>query len=566
MGSAVDALWTIVRDICNVAFIFAFIYIGIKTILDGVDGSGMKRLLAQLIIAALLINFSLFFVKVVIDVSNVLALEIHNTLIDTSSGSISWEFAKSSGMQTFWGGVDQQTLADKTKGGSITFFVMTFALLCVAGFVLGAGGILLAVRFVALIFIMIFSPILFAAQLFPQTAGYSKSLLSNLLKYSFFAPAFLFLLYCSIRVLQTVSSTALASTAGFSQDFFAENGVSQDAWTVFLQFFIAIAFLFGSLKLAQSLSIKGADGVMKFGKQIRGSMQGFAKRRVGDISSWAGRNTLGKAAESAEKRYNQLAAVASNEGLSRWERTRARAKMKGIALSTGAITERATLKSLQSTQKNKFGGQYSREDDAKFTEERQRKTTSVRGEMQREEAIKAYDTSDPTKMDEMVKAVKSLTTDQMKEMDLKILTNEDVALHLSSKQIDDLQKTGKYSDQQIEDIKTARKNGIKKIVDPTNAAGTVAVGTQNQRELLAQRGVDEIAKMPIEVLKSPEMRKYLTPAIVEAKMKDGISGTDLAEVEANIQHLMRDPSIPANLKAQWTNWQGRSTYGARFNL
>ncbi len=71
-GSQIETLWQLIRNLINVSFIFALIYIGITTIL-GVGGVNWKSALKNLIICALLVNFSLFFSKVIIDVANVTA-------------------------------------------------------------------------------------------------------------------------------------------------------------------------------------------------------------------------------------------------------------------------------------------------------------------------------------------------------------------------------------------------------------------------------------------------------------------------------------------------------------
>src|SRR3989338_1077359 len=58
--------WTVVRDLSNIFFILILLYISIKTIL-GLGGHEVKKMIFHVIIMALLINFSMFFTKVVID-------------------------------------------------------------------------------------------------------------------------------------------------------------------------------------------------------------------------------------------------------------------------------------------------------------------------------------------------------------------------------------------------------------------------------------------------------------------------------------------------------------------
>jgi hypothetical protein len=74
-GQFINQGWGVIRDIANVMFIFILLYIAIRHILQ-MGSSNTKRLLTSLIIAALLINFSLFFSKVIIDAGNIFSQTI----------------------------------------------------------------------------------------------------------------------------------------------------------------------------------------------------------------------------------------------------------------------------------------------------------------------------------------------------------------------------------------------------------------------------------------------------------------------------------------------------------
>ncbi|OGI77251.1 hypothetical protein A3B85_02205 [Candidatus Nomurabacteria bacterium RIFCSPHIGHO2_02_FULL_37_13] len=75
--------WAVVRDFSNIFFILILLYIGVKIIL-GLGGSGVKKMITYVIIMAMLINFSMFFTKVVIDTSNILALVFYNKISVTT--------------------------------------------------------------------------------------------------------------------------------------------------------------------------------------------------------------------------------------------------------------------------------------------------------------------------------------------------------------------------------------------------------------------------------------------------------------------------------------------------
>src|SRR3990167_4837671 len=78
-SSFVSKAWGVVRDLSNIFFILILLYIAVKIILD-LGGSEAKKMIAKVIIIALLINFSMFFTHVVIDSSNILALVFYNKL------------------------------------------------------------------------------------------------------------------------------------------------------------------------------------------------------------------------------------------------------------------------------------------------------------------------------------------------------------------------------------------------------------------------------------------------------------------------------------------------------
>ena len=69
----VSHAWAVVRDLSNIFFILILLYVAVKMIL-GLGGHDAKKMIVQVIIMALLINFSMFFTHVVIDTSNMLAL------------------------------------------------------------------------------------------------------------------------------------------------------------------------------------------------------------------------------------------------------------------------------------------------------------------------------------------------------------------------------------------------------------------------------------------------------------------------------------------------------------
>lgn len=83
--------WRIVRDLCNLLFIFILIYVSISMILGGGGGEGgsnPKKMIAQLVLIAVVINFSLFLTRIVIDSGNILAHVFYNQISICGNGGV----------------------------------------------------------------------------------------------------------------------------------------------------------------------------------------------------------------------------------------------------------------------------------------------------------------------------------------------------------------------------------------------------------------------------------------------------------------------------------------------
>jgi len=75
--------WKLVRDIANIFFIIIMVYTGFAAVFSfgGAGGASMKKVIPFLIINALIINFSLFATRTVIDISNITARVFYSRMI-----------------------------------------------------------------------------------------------------------------------------------------------------------------------------------------------------------------------------------------------------------------------------------------------------------------------------------------------------------------------------------------------------------------------------------------------------------------------------------------------------
>jgi hypothetical protein len=75
--------WTVIRDLANMTFIFIILYLAFTVMFEANTADTMRRLV-RVILIALVINFSFFATRVVIDAGNLLSVQFYNAITDGS--------------------------------------------------------------------------------------------------------------------------------------------------------------------------------------------------------------------------------------------------------------------------------------------------------------------------------------------------------------------------------------------------------------------------------------------------------------------------------------------------
>ncbi len=326
---AINIAWRTMRDLANISFIFILLYLAISQII-GLDEHGIKHTLSKLIIVAILINFSLFFTKVIIDASNIVAINFYNkinpVLGEGQSGIIHGKEGERLGLgDVFMSVVNAQTIystqdsvfkgaQDFAKGTNVMSRFMAGAVFLLLAFAILMASIMMFVkRFLILILLMAFAPVAFAGSILHATEHHlTQEWWSYLIKESIFAPIYMIMLWV---VLQIITSQGFHNAINYNEaNTLAaafSNPATSGAGGVFLNFFIAGAAFIGVLIVAEHLGVKGADGAMSTFDGIMGAAKGGALFTLGAAYD----NTLGKAARTyREKRVsNGLYAFASGQ-------------------------------------------------------------------------------------------------------------------------------------------------------------------------------------------------------------------------------------------------------------
>lgn len=425
LGTSINEIWKVIRDICNLAFVFGLIYLGMMSVFDSKNAQ-VKSTLSKIIIGALLINFSLFFVKVVIDISNFLSVQIYNSLTVNGAHSISEIVTNQLGLITLYDNNGLSDRLDQFLNGStsFTFFLMASVFIGTTAFVFFVAAILVVIRFVYLLYIMIASPILFGATIFPQTAPYARALWQKLIQYAFFLPSYLLLMYISLK---TVSALNL-NTTGFSAVLLQTGNKPPTDIEVILNFIVIIFFMISSLTIAQKIGIQGSDRAIKTGGAIVGGIQGYLGRGAvrGSVGVTRGVATAGlgtvNAVRGEDTPFKSAYASTSNiqmKNLSKLQDKLRKSDSKTKNATAWAMRATGAEAGIQAVNKAKFGSDESIADVDKRNAEINRARLQSSKDTKRDEAIRVgapligVDGADKAKLIEMERAIAGMSETEL---------------------------------------------------------------------------------------------------------------------------------------------------------
>ncbi len=310
IGLSITEAWATIRDIANIAFIFILLYTAFRTMFMSEYGNIGKSIL-NIVIIAILINFSLFFTKVVIDASNIVSdgfyraisqtneISLTSSLKDTPfTGSthnykgISGGYMRLLGLQT-WYSADILTNVNVQGPSSILIIGMLSSIfLFVATIILMMAAIMLAARFVILILLMILSPLAFVAYIIPGLSGKFKEWWTSLINQAFFAPIFFGLTWVVFKVGS--SFIKVTENAGWLKVPWASlPSDPKGATGLVINFIIIIGLSIAALVLSKKIASQGATSAA-FGAITGAATGAFGGSTLGS-AGWVGRQTLGRA-------------------------------------------------------------------------------------------------------------------------------------------------------------------------------------------------------------------------------------------------------------------------------
>ncbi len=328
--------WTIFRDIANLGFVLGIIIIAIATILRYKNYTA-KQILWKLIVAALVVNFSLVIAGAFITASN----SVSSYLLNAIGGDVPGKIGDSFGYTDIVNGLASWGIGDALLGfvGSSSSFavIMSLAVVLIFGviflFTLLAFAGMLLLRYFWLVFLIMISPVTWLLWIFPSTSKYFKQWWEKFLHWIQYAPLMLIFMYIALSVLAgwTKYQALIEKQIGPGYAFMGLGGSSSGSnklhFGTLMVAVIACALLIGGMKMAQAMGMGGAAWALSAADKTKKWAQKRAKRTGSAIGSRALNAKRSKEGSKSTKERMQA------WGSTKW----------GKAMGLGGLARGATL-------------------------------------------------------------------------------------------------------------------------------------------------------------------------------------------------------------------------------
>ncbi|MDP1629298.1 MAG: hypothetical protein Q8L57_01615 [bacterium] len=295
--------WDATRTTVNMFFILALLIVAFATILR-IETYNVKQVLPYLIIVALLINFSLVIAGAILDFANVMTSYFYQSLGKDSS-DIAAKLQNGLKITNFFAPnekPDEKVLEGLLTG--ITGLMLSFVSLLIGVvflmatiFIFAALIAMMLIRILYIWILLILAPAAWFFYILPAYRNLWFKWWSTFFRWAFFAPIAMFFIYLSITTLdnmpkRTIDQTGVdmialekigaKTTAG-------QKDLTRNPVEAIFQFFLGTGLILGSLMVANSMSITGADIATKLGKSGAKGIGAWAGRRAQvRTAKWSG--------------------------------------------------------------------------------------------------------------------------------------------------------------------------------------------------------------------------------------------------------------------------------------
>lgn len=283
---AVYQLWQFIRDFFNLFFILILLFSAFATIFQ-VDSFNIRNIFKNVLLVALLINFSFPITRFLIDATNVPMYYFINDVIGNGTGR-GGMIAMNNALA--YSGISVGTMTTTGDNNNIVPVLMSIVFAFLFGISLAVLSVLMIIRLVALTLLLIFSPIGFAGALLPGLNRYGQEWWSKFWSYALFGPAAGLMLVVSLKFMEA-SGALFRSMQMVGTDITPGTGEATVVSQVIF-FTIPIMLIWFTIGLANKFSIAGAATVVGMGMWAPRKIQEYSKKAMVGTARFAGRSTV----------------------------------------------------------------------------------------------------------------------------------------------------------------------------------------------------------------------------------------------------------------------------------
>ncbi len=303
--TGINTAWKVIKDLMNIGFIFMLVYQSILVILSIEDASSVRKFVFGIFLASILINFSLFFTKIIIDASNVVTIGIYNNIVVPNPNAtlltdgLSNAYIQRLQLQNFYRG-DQPTI---TSEGQAFAFIGISILYLIVSFVFLAISVMFIVRYIILLALLALSPIAYMGLAWRGMKKHADNWWNSFWGQIIWPPTYMIMTWV---VLTIMGDQGFLGNTGLS--YSQLSGINdpvqaQGAASVIVNFALIIGLTIASVVISKQFATQGASQIGKF----TSSATSFAGGALLGGAARIGRGTIG--------RYGER--LASNEDLKR---------------------------------------------------------------------------------------------------------------------------------------------------------------------------------------------------------------------------------------------------------
>lgn len=317
--------WVIIRNISNIFFIIALLWVGLRTLFQLDDASKSRPFIIRLILMALLVNFSLVIGQSIVGIADTFQSQFlpkGTKVVETLGFKLMVD-----PIQTFRGvqgaNPDDFKLTENSNftttalASDLPKAIILLILAVAAFFAFVALIAFMVVRLAALWILYMLSPLAFVGRILPQTEKYADQWWTEFIRYAFAVPVMAFFLNITALMAVTMAKTSGNSvTTGNSNTPLLGGlinagdvgaGVVGFAMTV-ISHFIILAFLFIGMKFAMSFGGFGAQKIVDAAKKGFDAVTRKAPKALGVWAKDTGSDALANS-RLAQNRPNLQTAI-----------------------------------------------------------------------------------------------------------------------------------------------------------------------------------------------------------------------------------------------------------------